>query len=180
VTENRALIGILLFSGATKSSKENTSSIRVKDGTGNNIFITVMSQKRFLFLVYFLRFNDSTTRNQRRADDKLAPIRNIYDKFVVACEANYLQELVAQFMKLYTDSEECVVSSNTHQINRVNTASMYMFWLIAKPSSWFLPIFTRELALMHRDCQSQPKLFSIWFSQFREGTESLPLTIITC
>jgi len=28
-------------------------------------------------------------RAQRRADDKLAPIRNIYDKFVVACEANY-------------------------------------------------------------------------------------------
>jgi len=28
-------------------------------------------------------------RAQRRADDKLAPIRNIYDKFVAACEANY-------------------------------------------------------------------------------------------
>jgi len=42
-----------------------------------------------LFLVYCLRFDDSTTRAQRRADDKLAPIRNIHDKFVVACEANY-------------------------------------------------------------------------------------------
>ena len=48
-----------------------------------------MSQKRFLFLVYCLRFHDSTTRAKRRPDDKLAPIRNIYDKFVVACEANY-------------------------------------------------------------------------------------------
>ena len=43
----------------------------------------------FLFLVYCLRFDDSTTRAQRRADDKLAPVRNIHDKFVVACEANY-------------------------------------------------------------------------------------------
>jgi len=32
---------------------------------------------------------------------------------------------------------------------------------------------------MHRDCQSQPKLFWIWFRQFREQTETLPLTIIT-
>ena len=51
-----------------------------------------MSQKRFLFFVYCLRFNDTTTRTQRRADDKLAPIRNIYEKFVVACEANYTPE----------------------------------------------------------------------------------------
>ena len=70
-------------------------------------------------------------------------------------------------MNLSMDSEECVVSGNTYQINRVNTASRYMFWLIAKPSTWFLPKFTQELALMHWDCQSQPKLFWIWF---RQGT----------
>ena len=39
--------------------------------------------------MYCLRFDDSTTRAQRRADDKLAPILTIHDKFVVACEANY-------------------------------------------------------------------------------------------
>ena len=64
-----------------------------------------------------------------------------------------LQELVAQLMNLSMDSEKGVVSSNTYQINRVNTASRYMFWLIAKPSSRFLPKFPREVALMHRDCQ---------------------------
>jgi len=89
VTEIRALIGILLFLGATKSSKESTASIWAKDGIGKPICIAAMSQKRFLFLVYCLRFDDSTTRAQRRADDKLVPIRNIYDKFVAACEANY-------------------------------------------------------------------------------------------
>jgi len=90
-----------------------------------------------------------------------------------------LQELVAQLMNLSMDSEEGVVSSNTYQINRVNTASRYMFWLLAKPSSWFLPKFPREVALMHRDCQSQPKLFWIWFRQFQEQAETLPLTTIT-
>jgi len=82
-------------------------------------------------------------------------------------------------MKLSMDSEDCVVSSNTFQINRVNTASQYMSRLIAKLSTWFIPIFIRELELMHRDCQSQPKLFWIWFRQFREQAETLPLTIIT-
>jgi len=89
VTEIRALIDILLFLGATKSCKESTASIWAIDGTGKPICIAATSQKRFLFLVYCLRFDDSTTRAQRRADDKLAPIRNIYDKFVVVCEANY-------------------------------------------------------------------------------------------
>ena len=85
----RAPIGILLFLDATKISKESTASVWAKDGTGKPICIAAMIQKRFLFLVYWLRFDDSTTRAQRRADDKLAPIRNIYDKFVVACEASY-------------------------------------------------------------------------------------------
>jgi hypothetical protein len=89
VIEIRALIGILLFLGATKSSKESTASIWAKDGTGKPICISAMSQKRFLFLVYCLRFDDSTTRAQQRANDKLAPVRNIYGKFVTACEANY-------------------------------------------------------------------------------------------
>jgi len=85
----RALIGILLFLGATKSSKESTASIWAKDGTGKTISIAAINQKRFLFLVYCSRFDDSTTRAQRKADYKLAPIRNINDKFVAACEANY-------------------------------------------------------------------------------------------
>jgi hypothetical protein len=89
VTEIRALLRILLFLGATKSSKGSTASIWAKDDTGKPICISAMSQKRFLFLVYCLRFDDSTTRAQRRANEKLAHNRNKYDKFVPACEANY-------------------------------------------------------------------------------------------
>jgi len=47
VTEIRALIGILLFLGATKRSKESTASIWAKDGTGKPICIVAMSQKRY-------------------------------------------------------------------------------------------------------------------------------------
>ena len=89
VTEIRALIGILLFLGATKNCKEITASIWAKDVTGKPICIAAICQKSFLFLAHCLSFDDSTTRAQRRTDDKLAPIRNKYDKLVAACEANY-------------------------------------------------------------------------------------------
>jgi hypothetical protein len=85
VTEIRALMSILLFVVATKSSKESTASIWAQDGTGKPIFIAAISQKRLLFFVHCLRIDSSTTR----AEDKLAPIRNMYDKFVAACEASY-------------------------------------------------------------------------------------------
>jgi hypothetical protein len=75
--------------GATKSSKGSTASIWAKDNTGKPICISAMTQKRFLFLVYCLRFDDSTTRAQRRTNDKLAHIRKKYDKFIAACKANY-------------------------------------------------------------------------------------------
>jgi len=64
VTEIRALMGIMLFLGATNSSKESTASSWAKDGIGKPICIVAMSQKRFLFLAYCLRFDDSTTRAQ--------------------------------------------------------------------------------------------------------------------
>jgi hypothetical protein len=115
VTEIPALIGILMFLGVTKSSKESTASIWAKDGTGEPISIAAMSQKRFLF-VYCLRYEDSTTRVQRRADDKLATICNTTN-FSQLVKKTTLQELVAQLMNLSMDSEEGVVSSNTYQIN---------------------------------------------------------------
>jgi len=126
VTEIRALIGILLFLGATKSSKENTASIWAKDGTGKPICIEAMSQKRFLFLVYCLRFDDSTTRAQRRADDKLAPIRNIHDKFFVACEANC------------TPGTGCTVDESVHGFRGMCSFKQY---IPNKPSKYGIKVY---------------------------------------
>ena len=178
VTEIRALIGILLFLGATKSSKKCTASIWPKDGTGKPICIAAISQKRF-----FLCIAHALTIQPRWPSEEPMTGRHLFVTFTTnlsqLVKQTTLQELVAQLMNLSWNSEEGVVSGYTHHINRVNTASKYMFWWIAKPPTRFLPKFTRELTLMHRDCQSQPKLFWIWFRQFREQTGTLPLTIIT-
>ena len=88
-SELRAFIGVLLFLGATKSSKEALSSIWAEDGTGKPLCIAAMSQKRFTFISYCLRFDDSQSREERKKNDKLAPIRQIFDMFVTACHSNY-------------------------------------------------------------------------------------------
>jgi len=93
---------------------------------GKPICIAAMSQKLFLFLVYCLRFDDSTTRTQRRADDKLAPIHNIYDKFVTACEANY------------TPGTGCTVDESLHGFRGMCSFEQY---IPNKPSKYGIKVY---------------------------------------
>jgi len=157
VTEIRALIGILLFFGATKNSKESNASIWAKDGTGKPICIAAMSQKRFFC---FLCIAYTLTIQPRGPSEEPMTSWHLFATYTTnlsqLVKQTTLQELVAQLMNLSMDSEEGVVSSNTHQINRVNTASMYMFWLIAKPSTRFLLllVYIRKFLRQSRVCLS--------------------------
>ena len=87
--EIKALIGILILLGATKSSKQSTSSIWAEDGTGKPLCIAAMCKKRFVFLLYCLRFDDYTSRNEPKLYDKLALIRELYEEFLKSCVSNY-------------------------------------------------------------------------------------------
>jgi len=53
VTEIRALIGILLFLGATNSSKESAANIWANGGTGKPICIAAMSEKFFFLCIAY-------------------------------------------------------------------------------------------------------------------------------
>ena len=70
-----------------------------------------MSKKCFLFLLYCLRFDDSTTRDQQRDIDKPAPIRSVYERFVTG-KNSYTPGIIEQLMRVCLDFEENVVSSN--------------------------------------------------------------------
>lgn len=48
-----------------------------------------MSEDRFQFLVNYLRFDDRTTRPLRKLTDPFAPIREIWDQFIINCNNNY-------------------------------------------------------------------------------------------
>lgn len=59
------------------------------DSTGIEIFRCTMSKNRFSFLLNNMRFDDSTTREERIKTDRLAPIRDVFESFVQHCQNAY-------------------------------------------------------------------------------------------
>jgi len=62
------------------------------DGTGIEItraVMTIMSYKRFLFITRCIRFDDRSTRADRRKFDKLSAISSFLDSFVNNFRASY-------------------------------------------------------------------------------------------
>ncbi|XP_069612129.1 piggyBac transposable element-derived protein 4-like isoform X3 [Ranitomeya imitator] len=80
VTAMNAYIGLLLLAGVYKSYGESTKSLWNSE-TGRHIFRATMSLERFHEISRVLRF-DKTDRSERRSTDKLAPIRDLWSKWV--------------------------------------------------------------------------------------------------
>ena len=74
--EMRAFMGVLLLTGAMKSQHESYEQHR-SPGLGLASIRATMSLERFKQLLRFIRFDDKTTRDERRASDILAPIRDV-------------------------------------------------------------------------------------------------------
>lgn len=89
VEEIKALIGLLYLAGVLKSSHLNVLDLWATDLTAPEVFRMVMTYRCFYLLLRALRFDDEATRQTRRAMDKLAPIRNVFDGFVDRCLKNY-------------------------------------------------------------------------------------------
>ena len=56
---------------------------------GRPIFGATRSRNRFQQITRVMCFDKRDTRAERRERDKLAPIRNIHDKFAAKCRGNY-------------------------------------------------------------------------------------------
>lgn len=80
VVEIRAFIGILLLAGILESNGKRTKHIfNNSKGSGVESCYLAMSEKRFLFLMRCMRFDDYRDRQQRREIDRLAPIREFFE-----------------------------------------------------------------------------------------------------
>lgn len=82
VIEIKALFGLLFYIGKLRGAHLNTKDLWATDGTGCDICIAAMSRSRFHFLLRCLRFDDIRTRQTRKENDKLAPIREVFEQFV--------------------------------------------------------------------------------------------------
>lgn len=89
LVEIRAFIGLLYLAGVYKANRLSLEELWGTDGDGIAMFSLVMSIKRFKFLIRCLRFDDRETRSARKELDRLAPVRDIFTKFVTNCKVSY-------------------------------------------------------------------------------------------
>ncbi|KAI2802073.1 hypothetical protein BLOT_010265 [Blomia tropicalis] len=85
--EIEAVIGILYLAGTLKLRYTNMIDIWATDGTGTEIFRSIMSYKRFYFLIRMLRFDDVTKRDKSK---KLAPVEEVFEIFNENLMTNYI------------------------------------------------------------------------------------------
>jgi hypothetical protein len=117
--ELRAFFGLLFYSAIFKSNREDYKSLFATDGSGRDIFRCVISKARFGVLLVCLRFDDPTTRGERRKTDALAPVSEIFNQFVDNCKALYkigesacVDEMLVAFrgrckFKMYIPNKPC-------------------------------------------------------------------------
>ena len=85
--EMRAFFGVLLIAGALRCRKEAISEMWTTDESIRRaVFTASMPRDRFVHILQFIRFDDKSTRDQRKKNDKLAAFREIWDGFVENCK----------------------------------------------------------------------------------------------
>ena len=90
VIEIRAFIGLLYLAGAYRGNRQSLEELWGKEGDGIEKFGLVMNIKRFKTLIRCLRFDDRNAREERKKEDKLAPVRDIFQKFMQNCQKSYI------------------------------------------------------------------------------------------
>lgn len=89
IEELKAFYGLLMFTAVFKSNNEDLCALFSTDGTGRDIFRSVMSLKRISVLLVCLRFDNSFDRAERKKDDPTAPISWLFERFVENCQECY-------------------------------------------------------------------------------------------
>jgi len=84
-----AFIGLLLYAGVLLSGRESVNELWKMEDCGRAVFRATMGIVRFKAIMQFLRFDDLTTRMDRRKTDKLAPFRELLNMFTATLQNPY-------------------------------------------------------------------------------------------
>nr|XP_012148640.1 PREDICTED: piggyBac transposable element-derived protein 4-like [Megachile rotundata] len=91
IEELDCFIAILIKAGALRCRRESTREMWTRDASIRRSFFTAsMSVNRYELISKFIRFDDKATRAERKAHDKLAAIRQIWELFVASCIKNFV------------------------------------------------------------------------------------------
>jgi hypothetical protein len=119
IIELRSFIGLLLFTSIFKSNHEDLRSIFSTDGSGRDIFRCVTNANRFAIILSTLRIDDPETRIERRNQDILTRISEIFNAFIRNCQNVYtigfcacVDEMLVSFrgrskFKMYMPQKPC-------------------------------------------------------------------------
>lgn len=87
-TEVLAFIGILIVQGANNDSKLDSRDLWSSE-FGRASYIAGMSRNRFRTLLSIIRFDDKQTRQERRENDKFAPLRELFEMVNSGLSSHY-------------------------------------------------------------------------------------------
>lgn len=79
IPEIYSFFGILICAGANNSNTDHTFDMW--HSNSYPLYRATMGLNRFHSILRFLRFDDSSTRSQRKKEDKAAPIRDVWTMF---------------------------------------------------------------------------------------------------
>nr|CAI5846797.1 unnamed protein product [Callosobruchus analis] len=88
LVELKSLLGLYTLAAGLKDN-HLSSNIMFDSSLSGTRYKSTMSKGRFEFLTCCLRFDDKTTRNERRAQTVFAPILEIWDEFIEACRKSH-------------------------------------------------------------------------------------------
>ena len=87
--ELKAFFGILYLLGLNKGNLENIRNLWSDYPMARPVFKATMCVNRFESIRCHLRFDSMDTREERRALDKFAPFREVWNFFKSECRENY-------------------------------------------------------------------------------------------
>lgn len=123
--EFMAFIGVLLYAGVTKSSKESVNSLW-DERHGRTFFSIAMTKRRFKEILRYLRFDSKSDRAERRLRDKMCCIREIFD------------DIIQRFNTVFTPSSEVTIDE---QLLSFRGRCGFKMFIASKPGKYGLKIF---------------------------------------
>lgn len=115
--EIKALFGLYYLAGVLNMNHVTTKELFDKN-SDVGYFRATMSQARFEYLTNCLRFDDRSTREERQQNDRLAPIRNIFDHIVKVSNEVYSPSDCCTLVEMLLGFR--VSSKCTYRVNQTN------------------------------------------------------------
>ena len=85
IDELKAFLAISIIRGVVKGRDEPLYSFW-ENSYGRKIFSEIMARNKFQLVLRYVRFDDKTTRTQRRGTDKFSAIRKLWKTVMLNCQ----------------------------------------------------------------------------------------------